>query len=103
MTEGFWISTGLGGGLGLLYGLASYLNCRLAFRWSHAFLLVVFGGLLLRLFVALGLLTTALLWLPVARAGLVGGFFGVFLLGLVMEVRWLHLRPKPDAPTALPS
>lgn len=103
MTEGVWISTFLGGGLGLLYGLVSYLNCRLAFRWSHAFLLVVFGGLILRLFSTLTLLTLALLWLPLARPGFVGGFLLVFLVGLVAEVRWLHHRPKQSASQTLPS
>lgn len=83
----------LGVGLGALYGLSSLLAYRLALRSSrHTFLPIVVGSMLLRMFVALIVVTLILVLAPVSDIAFIGAFFLVFMLGLAAEVVMLHRR-----------
>ena len=114
MTSAAWLGVVLGGGLGLLYGLASCL----AWRWAQhqqvvrRFLLVYFGTMGARLLIGLTLVTLIVVLFPVDEFAFVGTFFAVFVAGLILEVVQLHrvasapppgaqresspFRPRPD-------
>ena len=83
-----WWSILLGGILGLCYVFASAFSTRLARRTTR-FVPIVFGGMLLRMAIALAALVTAALLLPVSLPALLGAFLCVFLVGLGVEVVWI--------------
>lgn len=86
-----WSSIGLGAGIGLVYGGASYLTFRRALSASNRrFLLFVFGGMILRMFLALGAVFLILVYYPVGETAFVGAFFVVFVVVLALDVYWLH-------------
>ncbi len=81
----------MGAGLGVLYVLISLLANRLAFRkGQRTFMMIVLGGMMARMFIALITVVLILLLLPVEQTALIGSFFGVFIIGMIVEV--LHLR-----------
>lgn len=88
----FWLSVALGVGIGLLYGIASLATLWLAARFDRAqlFMLVFFGGMMVRLAVALALVGLVLTFLAVQALAFVGSFLVVFLIGLVIEISRLH-------------
>ncbi|GIV60824.1 MAG: hypothetical protein KatS3mg043_1913 [Rhodothermaceae bacterium] len=98
MAAELWLSIGLGAGIGLLYGGASYLTYRRALSApKHRFLLLVWGGLVVRLFAALSAITLIVILAPVRVPAFVGAFFGVFVVVLVVEIYVLH-RTRPPKP-----
>jgi len=87
----WWWSAGLGVGLGLLYIMISLLANRLAMRKGRrTFMMIVVGGMVARLFTVLIAVILILLFLPVEQTIFIGSFFGVFVIGMIVEV--LHLR-----------
>ena len=88
---GLWWSALLGGVLGLCYIGASVLAIWLARRTIH-FLVVVIGGMLLRMAAALAALVFVVLLFPVSISAFIGTFLSVFLAGLIIEVVWLLRR-----------
>ncbi len=91
MVLDLWSSLGLGVGIGLVYGAASYATYRLALSAStRKFLLLVWGGMILRMFVALGILVLIMISVAVVELALIGSFFAVFAVVLVLEVYGLH-------------
>lgn len=96
MTATFWLSLGLGVGLGLLYGAASlWTNRRALTRGRSQFLRIAFVGMFTRMFVALGLIVLILVLLPVNTMAFVGAFFAVFLAFLAYETLSLHRQQRP--------
>lgn len=84
-------SLGLGAGIGLLYILTSLLANRLALRKGpRTFMMIVVGGMLVRMTVTLAAVVLILLLMPVHQIAFVGAFAAVFVLGTILEV--LHLR-----------
>ena len=94
-----WLSVGLGLAIGVLYIFASLAANRYAVRQEQSrFVVIVLGGMLVRILGAMVFVALVLLLLPVAQAPFIGTFFGVFVIGLVWEVRsWLRW-PASDEP-----
>lgn len=91
LLSAWWWSAGLGAGLGVLYILISLLANRLALRkGQRTFMMIVLGGMIARMFAALVGVVLILLLLPVEQIVFIGSFFGVFVIGMIVEV--LHLR-----------
>ncbi|GIV58126.1 MAG: hypothetical protein KatS3mg042_1039 [Rhodothermaceae bacterium] len=91
MAADFWLSLGLGAGIGLLYGGVSYLTCRRALPApKRRFLTLVWGGTVARLFAALALITLILVLVPLRVPVFLGVFFAFYVLTLVAEVYVLH-------------
>lgn len=92
------MSVALGGGIGLLYGVASWLTARLAMRYgrgrsgSSRFMALFVAGMLVRMALALVLVVLMLLWVEVQVFAFVGTLLLVFLLGLGIEVWVVHHR-----------
>ena len=57
------------------------------------FLMIVFGGMVARLFLTVIVLTLILLFSPLDNVGLLIGFAIVFIIGLTAEVLFLHRIP----------
>ena len=92
-SSAWWLSIGLGSGIGLLYAIASLLVNRYAMRQpGHRFLLVFMGGMMVRLALALVGVTLILLLLPVQQRAFVASFLGVFVIGLIVEIVRVHRR-----------
>ncbi len=89
----------MGSGLGALYCAASYATVSLAARYrdQQAFMTVFLGGMVVRMFVALGAMACVLVVLPVRAVPFVGAFGIVFLAGLVGEVFAATRRLKEPA------
>ena len=98
-TIGWW-SLALGGGLGLLYSVSSAATLWWAKQYSGAgFYAVALGGMLVRLFVALGVFALIVGLVPVHHALFSGSFLALALTGLLAEVAWLarHTLGEDDA------
>ncbi len=88
-----WLELGLGGGLGVLYGLAGYLTARYAACWRRkAFMLIFFGGMAARMMLALAAIAAILVLAPVQPLPFIGAFGVAFLIGLAVEVALIHRR-----------
>jgi len=93
LASAWWWSAGLGIGIGLLYGAASFVANRYALRQNQqVFMLVVIGGMTVRMVVALVAVTLIMWLLPVEQAAFLVSFLGVFIIGIIVEVRHLHHR-----------
>jgi hypothetical protein len=91
MTEGFWFSALIGVGIAGLYSLAALFLGRIAVGSSQrAFMMLVLGGMVARIFVTLILLTLILLLTSLDSTALLAGFFIVFTIGLTAETIILH-------------
>ena len=91
MTEGFWFSALTGAGIAGLYSLAALFLGRIAVGSSQrAFMMLVLGGMVARIFVTLILLTLILLLTSLDSTALLAGFFIVFTIGLTAETIILH-------------
>lgn len=91
----WWTENGLslvlGLGLGLVYLLTTYVTHRRAERnETERSLQIVMGGMLLRLTLAVVLITLTLLLAPVRGLVFIGTFMLVFLAGLALEIGRLH-------------
>jgi hypothetical protein len=85
-----WLSIGLGSGLGLLYGSVAYLFHRKALNASRKqFLKLVFGGLVIRMFVALAVVLAVLVAVPVREGAFTGSFLIVFVVTTIIEIHLL--------------
>lgn len=85
-----WLSLVLGTSLGILYIAASFVSNRYALKSADRFMIIVVTTMLIRISLALVVLIGILLTLPVASMAFLGSFFVVFVIGLVLEVRFLH-------------
>jgi hypothetical protein len=89
----FWVSAGIGGGLGAGYGGVAYVMGRLALRHERQrFLALCVGGMLLRMvgmLVAVGLVTALA---PVRPAPFAAALVGALLCSLAAEVLVLYRR-----------
>jgi len=98
MTEGFWpesiwLSALVGAGIAGLYSLGALWLGKIAIRSSQrAFMMLVLGGMVARIFVTLILLTIILLLTSLESTALLAGFFIVFAIGLTAETIILHRR-----------
>ena len=93
MEDGIWFSLALGLATGGIYLLLMYLSLRLARdRSRHSFMMIVFGGMGVRLFVAAATVTLVIVLAPVSEVVYLSTFFCLFLIGLVLEVLVLHRR-----------
>ena len=91
MTEEILNSVLLGASIGGVYVLIAYLSFRYALGRSHkVFLVVALGGVGARLFVASALIALVLALMAVNQPAFLGGFFAVFVIGLILEVVFLH-------------
>jgi hypothetical protein len=96
----WWSSAGLGIGVGLLYSAASLLANRYALRQDQpTFMLIVLGGMLVRILAALAVLALIVLVLSVEPIPFVASFSAVFLIGLIVEVLHLHRQRSAAADT----
>lgn len=86
----WWLSIGLGAGLGILYIAASFVSNRRAQKSEQRFMLIVVGTMFMRVLLALILLIGILLLLPVSPTAFLGSFFVIFVIGLILEVWVLH-------------
>lgn len=88
--EDFWLSLVLGTSLGILYLAASFVSNRQALKSADRFMIIVVTTMLIRISLALVFLIGIMLTLPVASMAFLGSFFVVFVMGLVLEVWFLH-------------
>ncbi len=90
-TAAWWSSVGLGTAMGLLYTVVSLLAHRFALRQGpRTFMMIVLGGMAARMGVALIAMVLILYLLPVEQAAFVGSFLGVFIVGMIVEVLYVH-------------
>ena len=74
-----------------MYILLVYGSLRLALGQSkQSFMLFVFGGMAIRLFLAVAAIAMIIALVPVKQVVFLAAFFGVFLIGLVLEITILH-------------
>ena len=90
-TAAWWSSVGLGAAMGLLYTVVSLLAHRFALRQGpRTFMMIVLGGMVARMGVALIAMVLILYLLPVEQTAFVGSFFGVFIVGMIVDVLYVH-------------
>ena len=81
----------IGAGIGASYVLSAYIMFRFALsRGQRMFLIISLGGIGIRLLVAISAITLILVLSSVHQPAFLGGFFAVFVLGLILEVLMLH-------------
>jgi len=91
MGDGFWFSAFLGLVIGGVYTLLVFASLRLAFgKANRSFMLFVFGGMALRLFLAVASIAIIIALIPVKKMIFLAAFFVVFLIALVIEIVILH-------------
>ena len=84
----------MGIGLGLGYAAASLIGVRMAER-TRNFVVTVFGGMIVRMTVAL-MVVVLVMWLgSVVAPVFIGAFLCVFITGIAVEIAWLHNRSVP--------
>ncbi len=77
--------------MGLLYTVVSLIAHRFALRQGpRTFMMIVLGGMAARMGLALIAIVLILYLLPVEQAAFVGSFFGVFIVGMIVEVLYVH-------------
>lgn len=86
----FWLSIGIGAGLGIAYVTASLISNKRALRSKDRFMIVFATAMIIRIIIALALLVGIMLLLPVVPTAFLGSFFLMFVIGLVFEVYLLH-------------
>lgn len=82
----FWMSAALGAGVGLLYSVAGFLMGRIALLRPHLFMLFALGGMGVRMFLAACIVALVLGLSLADPLAFIGGFFLLFLTGLVIEI-----------------
>lgn len=100
MTAEFWTSLVLGIGLALANGIASYVLLRYAEKQAYkTFIMIVLGGMVLRLMVVLALVAVLLVTDSVSRLPFVIAFFATFAVVTIAEVTAILKRaPSPEVP-----
>ncbi len=79
--------------MGLLYAASSMLVTKSALRQNQrVFMIIVFGGMLGRMAVALGAIAAIVLLLPVQRIPFLSAFLVFLVIGIGLEIRWLAVR-----------
>ena len=86
-----WWSVLLGISVGVIYTATSVLVLWLS-RRTDRFVVVILGGMVLRMTAAFAVLVLILLYVPVVIPAFAGTFLCVFLAGLIAEVAWLLTR-----------
>ncbi len=86
-----WWSVLLGVLAGAIYTAASVLVLWLS-RRTNRFVVVVLGGMVLRMVAAVTALVLVFLYIPVVIPAFVGTFLFVFLAGIIVEIVWLLTR-----------
>ena len=99
MTDGLWLSLALGGGMGLLYGIAAYASLRFASRHQgQQFYVFYFAGMMVRLMAVLVSLVLILVLMDVHDLVFVGSFMGLVFIGIAFEIMSLQrTRFVPEA------
>ena len=91
MEDGLWYSVILGLGTGGIHVLLVYLSLRMAKgRGPGSFVMIVFGGMAIRLFVAVAIIALVFALAEVSKVVYIATFFCIFLIGLISEVFVLH-------------
>ncbi len=89
----WWGSVGLGIGIGLLYNAASLVANWYAMRQNQrVFLLIVVGGMVVLMTIALALVALVVVLVPVQQTAFFASFLGVFVMGMIVEVLRLHRK-----------
>ncbi|MDQ7039713.1 MAG: hypothetical protein Q9M35_02105 [Rhodothermus sp.] len=89
--ENLWISLMIGTGLGAGYTGVGLWGVRRIWHWPMArFVRWVIGGMLVRMIGALLFLAVGVKMLTLHPVALIGGFGGMFVLGLVLEIWSWH-------------
>lgn len=87
MDVGFWLSALLGLCSGGIYVLFAYLSFRTALKKSnHSFMMIVLGGIAIRLFGAAAFIALVIALAPIHEVAFLTAFFIIFLIGLILEV-----------------
>lgn len=95
MGDGFWFSAVLGSGIGGIYVFLVFLSLRIAVRRpKHSFIIVILGGMTIRLFLAVTAIAIVIALVPVDKVVFLTAFLGVFLIGLTIEVVILYRQQK---------
>jgi hypothetical protein len=87
-----WLSIAIGVGIGVVYVAASYISNVRALRRKRDLMLIVVATMLLRISIALIVLVGIIMLLPVTPTAVMGSFFVMFIVGLVVEIFVLHRR-----------
>ncbi|MDA0874418.1 MAG: hypothetical protein O3C45_05070 [Bacteroidetes bacterium] len=103
MNEGILISALAGVGLAVAYSAAAAFLGRVAMRSSkRTFMMIVMGGMVARMFVALIILTLVLVFAPIHKTAFLLGFFVVFLIGMTIEILTLHRHQQAASENGQP-
>jgi hypothetical protein len=98
MTDGILFSLLPGASIGAVYGLSAYISFRVALdRPDRLFMLIVLGGMALRLFIAVLTIALILVLSNVDQEVFLISFFAVFAVGLAAEILFLHRRQLETA------
>ena len=104
MSDGILISALSGVGLAFAYSAAATFLGRIAMRSSRrTFMMIVMGGMVARMFVALLILTLVLVFAPIHKTAFLLGFFVVFLIGMTYEILSLHKQQQAASRDGDPS
>lgn len=96
--DAYILSLSLGIGFGLVYGVVSYLTYRVALsRSPQTFMVIAFGGMTIRLFVAAAAVALVLAFAPVLPMVFIVSFFAVFAMALTLEITLLHRQQTRQA------
>ena len=89
----WWGSVGAGCTLGLLYAASSMWVTKFALRQNQrVFMIIVFGGMIGRMMVALATIAAMVLLLPVQMIPFLSAFLVLLFVGIGLETRWLAVR-----------
>ena len=95
MSDGILTGALVGAGLAVAYSAVAYLLGRAALRSSRqTFMVIVMGGMVARMLVALLILTLILVFVPIHTVAFLLGFFGVFMIGMTFEIVTLHRQQQ---------
>lgn len=98
MSDGILISALAGAGLAIVYSVVAYFLGRAALRSSRqTFMMIVMGGMVARMLVALLILTLILVFVPIHKVAFLLGFFVVFMIGMTFEIVTLHRQQQAIA------
>ncbi len=91
MAPNWWLGLVLGAGVGLAYALGGYVTTRYAARHGgRRFMALFFGGMIVRLAIALALVTLVLALTLVPALPFAGALLVTFVAGLAIDVIRIH-------------
>ena len=86
-------SAGLGIAVGLFYGASSILVAAIALRHeTRTFMALYFGGMFVRMALALVAVALIVLWFAVELPLFVASLMGTLLVSIILEIVWLTRR-----------